>query len=86
MDALALGGRIVVLAYHSLEDRVVKRTLAARAMDTTPRGLPVTLAAAAPQLQLLTRGAERPTAAEVAANPRAASARLRAAMRIRDAA
>ena len=86
VDALALGGRIVVLAYHSLEDRVVKRTLAARAVDTTPRGLPVTLAAAGPQLQLLTRGAERPTAAEVAANPRAASARLRAAMRIKDAA
>src|SRR5215470_18238483 len=86
LDALALGGRIVVLAYHSLEDRVVKRTLAARAVDTTPRGLPVTLAAAGPQLRLLTRGAERPSAAEVAANPRAASARLRAAMRIRDAA
>src|SRR5215813_3568673 len=78
--------RSVVLAYHSLEDRVVKRTLAARAVDTTPRGLPVTLAAAGPQLRLLTRGAERPSAAEAAANPRAASARLRAAMRIRDAA
>jgi 16S rRNA (cytosine1402-N4)-methyltransferase len=86
VDALALGGRIVVLAYHSLEDRLVKRTLAARAVDTTPRGLPVTLAAAGPQLRLLTRGAERPSAAEVAANPRAASARLRAAMRIREAA
>src|SRR5262249_27161595 len=86
LDALALGGRIVVLAYHLLEDRVVKRTLAARAVDTTPRGLPVTLAAAGPQLRLLTRGAERPSAAEAAANPRAASARLRAAMRIRDAA
>ena len=86
VDALALGGRIVVLAYHSLEDRLVKRALAARAVDTTPRGLPVTLAAAGPQLRLLTRGAERPSAAEVAANPRAASARLRAAMRIREAA
>jgi 16S rRNA (cytosine1402-N4)-methyltransferase len=86
LDALALGGRIVVLAYHSLEDRLVKRTLAARAADTTPRGLPVTLAAAGPQLRLLTRGAERPSAAEVAANPRAASARLRAAVRIKEAA
>ena len=86
VDALALGGRVVVLAYHSLEDRVVKRTLAARAVDTTPRGLPVTLAGAGPQLQLLTKGAERPSAAEVEVNPRAASARLRAAMRIREAA
>ena len=86
VDALALGGRIVVLAYHSLEDRLAKRTLADRAADSTPRGLPVTLAAAGPQLRLLTRGAERPSAAEVAANPRAAAARLRAAMRIREAA
>ena len=86
LDALALGGRIVVLAYHSLEDRLVKRALAGRAADTTPRGLPVTLAAAGPQLRLLTRGAERPSAAEVAANPRAASARLRAAVRIKEAA
>jgi 16S rRNA (cytosine1402-N4)-methyltransferase len=86
LDALAVGGRIVVLAYHSLEDRAVKRALAARAVDTTPPGLPVALAEASPQFRLLTRGAERPSSAEVAANPRAASARLRAAERIRDAA
>jgi 16S rRNA (cytosine1402-N4)-methyltransferase len=86
LDALAVGGRIVVLAYHSLEDRAVKRALTSRAVDTTPPGLPVTLAAARPQFTLLTRGAERPPAEEVAANPRAASARLRAAERIRDAA
>jgi len=86
LDALAVGGRIVVLAYHSLEDRAVKRALTARAVDTTPPGLPVPLAEASPQFRLLTRGAERPSSAEVAANPRAASARLRAAERIRDAA
>jgi 16S rRNA (cytosine1402-N4)-methyltransferase len=86
LDALAVGGRIVVLAYHSLEDRAVKRALATRAVDTTPPGLPVPLAGASPQFRLLTRGAERPSSAEVAANPRAASARLRAAERIRDAA
>jgi 16S rRNA (cytosine1402-N4)-methyltransferase len=86
LDALAVGGRIVVLAYHSLEDRAVKRALAARAVDTTPPGLPVPLAEASPQFRLLTRGAERPSSAEVTANPRAASARLRAAERIRDAA
>lgn len=86
LDAVAVGGRIVALAYHSLEDRAVKRALAARTADTTPPGLPVVLAQARPQFRLLTRGAERPSAAEVAANPRAASARLRAAERIRAAA
>ena len=86
LDAIALGGRIVALAYHSLEDRVVKRELAVRSTDSTPPGLPVPLPEARPQLRLLTRGAERPTADEVAANPRAASARLRAAERIRAAA
>ncbi|HEY2549772.1 MAG TPA: 16S rRNA (cytosine(1402)-N(4))-methyltransferase RsmH [Streptosporangiaceae bacterium] len=86
LDAVAVGGRIVVLAYHSLEDRAVKRALAGQAADTTPAGLPVTLAAGRPRFRLLTRGAERPSAAEVAANPRAASARLRAAERIRVAA
>jgi 16S rRNA (cytosine1402-N4)-methyltransferase len=86
LASLAVGGRIVVLAYHSLEDRAVKRALTARAVDTTPPGLPVPLAGARPQFKLLTRGAERPSSAELAANPRAASARLRAAERIRDAA
>ena len=86
LDALAVGGRIVVLAYHSLEDRAVKRALTSRAVDATPPGLPVALAEASPQFKLLTRGAERPPGAEVAANPRAASARLRAAERIKDAA
>jgi 16S rRNA (cytosine1402-N4)-methyltransferase len=82
LDALAVGGRIVVLAYHSLEDREVKRALAAAAADTTPPGLPVPLASGRPRFRLLTRGAERPSDAELAANPRAASARLRAAERV----
>ncbi|MGH3302226.1 MAG: 16S rRNA (cytosine(1402)-N(4))-methyltransferase RsmH [Streptosporangiaceae bacterium] len=86
LDAIAVGGRIVALAYHSLEDRLVKRELTARSADSTPLGLPVPLPQARPQLRLLTRGAERPGADEVAANPRAASARLRAAERIRAAA
>jgi 16S rRNA (cytosine1402-N4)-methyltransferase len=86
LDAIAVGGRIVALAYHSLEDRAVKRELAVRSADSTPAGLPVSLPGARPRFGLLTRGAERPSAAELAANPRAASARLRAAERIRAAA
>jgi 16S rRNA (cytosine1402-N4)-methyltransferase len=86
LDALAVGGRLVALAYHSLEDRAVKRALAGRAVDTTPRDLPVPLPGGRPQLRLLTRGAERPSGEELARNPRAASARLRAAERIREAA
>ena len=86
LDLLSLGGRIVVLAYHSLEDRAVKRVLAAAAADATPPGLPVPLPGSGPRFRLLTRGALRPSAEELAANPRAASARLRAAERIRKAA
>jgi 16S rRNA (cytosine1402-N4)-methyltransferase len=85
LDALNVGGRIAVLAYHSLEDRIVKQDFAALAVDRTPVGLPVTLAADGPQLRLLTRGAERPDDTEIEANPRARSARLRAAERIRAA-
>lgn len=83
LGALRVGGRIVVLAYHSLEDRIVKQAFAALATDTTPAGLPVTLPGRGPQLRVLTRGAEPAGTDEVAANPRAASVRLRAAERIR---
>jgi len=83
VDALALGGRIAVLSYHSLEDRLTKQTLSAGAHSGTPVGLPVELPELAPYLRLLTRGAEEPAPAEVATNPRAASARLRAAERTR---
>ncbi|MQA83528.1 MAG: 16S rRNA (cytosine(1402)-N(4))-methyltransferase RsmH [Streptosporangiales bacterium] len=85
LDALALGGRIVALSYQSLEDRLVKRELGAWTTDTTPRGLPVALPGRGPRFRLLTRGAERPGEDEVADNPRAASARLRAAERVREA-
>jgi 16S rRNA (cytosine1402-N4)-methyltransferase len=86
LDAVAVGGRIVVLAYHSLEDRIVKREFAKLATDSTPLGLPVPLPSAEPQFRLLTSGARQPGQAELAANPRAASARLRAAERVRAAA
>jgi 16S rRNA (cytosine1402-N4)-methyltransferase len=80
--ALALHGRIAVLAYHSLEDRLVKQVMGLAARDRAPRDMPIVPAELRPQLRLLTRGAMRPTAAEIARNPRAASARLRAAERI----
>ena len=86
LDSLAVGGRIVVLAYHSLEDRAVKTALAQASADRTPPGLPVPLESARPAFRLLTRGAQRPSAEEVSRNPRAAPARLRAAERIRAAA
>jgi 16S rRNA (cytosine1402-N4)-methyltransferase len=82
LDALATGGRIVVLAYHSLEDRLVKRALAERARSSAPVDLPVEPPGSGPTLRLLTRGAEQASPAEMAANPRAASVRLRAAERI----
>jgi 16S rRNA (cytosine1402-N4)-methyltransferase len=84
--AIAVGGRIAVLSYHSLEDRLVKRVFAAGAVSSAPRGLPVVLPEHEPTLRLLTRGAEAPGPDEIAANPRSASARLRAAERLRDAA
>jgi 16S rRNA (cytosine1402-N4)-methyltransferase len=84
--ALALGGRVVVLSYHSLEDRLTKQVLAERARSSAPPDLPVVPPEHRPELRLLTRGAERAGEQEVRANPRAASVRLRAAERIREVA
>jgi 16S rRNA (cytosine1402-N4)-methyltransferase len=83
LTSLRVGGRIVVLSYHSLEDRLVKQGFAALAHDTTPQQLPVSLPGHGPQLRLLTRGGEPAGPAELAANPRSTSVRLRAAERIR---
>lgn len=82
LHALSVDGRLVVMSYHSLEDRIVKRALAALTTSRTPVGLPVELPGHGPELRHLTRGAERAGAAEIEANPRAASVRLRAAQRI----
>jgi 16S rRNA (cytosine1402-N4)-methyltransferase len=86
IDALAVGGRLVVLSYHSLEDRIVKRELAARSVSTTPLDLPVELPGRGPELRLLVRGSEQAGENEISENPRAASVRLRAAERIREVA
>jgi 16S rRNA (cytosine1402-N4)-methyltransferase len=81
--ALDVGGRIAVLAYHSGEDRIVKQLLTAAARDRAPRDLPVVPVELQPELELLTGKPMRPTWNEMQANPRAGSARLRAATRIR---
>jgi 16S rRNA (cytosine1402-N4)-methyltransferase len=81
---LAVGGRIVVESYHSLEDRAVKRALAAGATSSAPPGLPVVPADDEPYLRLLTRGAEEADESERQSNPRSASVRLRAAVRTRE--
>jgi 16S rRNA (cytosine1402-N4)-methyltransferase len=84
--SLEIGGRIVVLAYQSLEDRIVKRALAAASSSTAPAGLPIELPEHRPELTLLVRGAELASDDEKAANPRSTPVRLRAAERIRRAA
>lgn len=86
LDALAVGGRMAVLAYHSLEDRMVKNLFREGATDKAPRNLPVVPEGMRAELMLLTRGAEKPGEDEVLENPRAASARLRVAERVRRAA
>lgn len=86
IDAIDVTGRIVVLSYQSLEDRIVKRAFAAGASSTAPSGLPVELPEHRPILRLLVRGAEKASAHELAANPRSAPVRLRAAERLRRAA
>lgn len=78
------GGRLVVIAFHSLEDRIVKRFLARESgrVCNCPPGLPVCVCRQAPRLRTLTRKPTVPTASEVASNPRARSARVRAAERV----
>ncbi|GAA1641254.1 16S rRNA (cytosine(1402)-N(4))-methyltransferase RsmH [Microbacterium flavum] len=85
MGLLRLGGRIAVMSYQSLEDRLVKREFAAAAASTAPAGLPVELPEHTPRFRLLTKGAELASEAERARNPRATPVRLRAAERIAEA-
>lgn len=78
LRALRSGGRIAVMAYQSLEDRIVKQEFAAATASRTPAGLPVELPGHGPEFIALTRGAERASAQEIDRNPRSAPVRLRA--------
>src|SRR6478672_5391191 len=82
IDSLAVGGRVVVESYHSLEDRLVKRAFAAVTTVDVPPDLPFVPPDMEPALRLVTRGAEKADPAEVDRNPRAASVRLRALERL----
>jgi len=82
LDSLAVGGRMVVLSYQSLEDRIVKQEFVARSLSTSPRDLPVELPGHEPKFRQLVRGAEEPSPEELISNPRSASAKLRAIERV----
>jgi 16S rRNA (cytosine1402-N4)-methyltransferase len=82
-DLLAPGGRLAAISFHSLEDRRVKRFLAARARGCVcPPEIPICVCGREPEAELLTRRAVAPTPGEVAANPRSKSAHLRAARKL----
>jgi 16S rRNA (cytosine1402-N4)-methyltransferase len=83
IEAIGVGGRVVVMAYHSLEDRLTKQAFNAVTRSDLPPDLPFVPEGHEPALRLLTRGAEKASAAEVEQNPRAASVRLRAVERTR---
>ena len=83
LSATALGGRVVVMSYHSLEDKIVKSVFQSRSKSSAPLGFPVELEEHKPEFKTLTKGTEVPTPEEIAENPRAASARLRAVERIK---
>jgi len=82
LNAVTVGGTVVVMAYQSLEDRIVKSVFAAATASRTPAGLPVELPGHEPEFGSLTRGAERADAEEIERNPRSAAVRLRAVQRL----
>lgn len=86
IDAISVGGRVVVESYHSLEDRLVKQAFVAATRLDVPEDMPFVPEGHEPALRLVTRGAEKANPDEISENPRAASVRLRAVERVREAA
>lgn len=86
IEALKVGGRILVMSYHSLEDGIVKSALVRAATSQTPIEMPIELPEHAPVIRMLTKGTAVASEAEKLVNPRAASVRMRAAEKIREAA
>mgnify|MGYP002654959315 CR=1 FL=1 len=84
--SLRVGGRILVMSYHSLEDGIVKSAMVRAATSLTPIEMPIELPEHAPVIRMLTKGTAVASDAEKLANPRAASVRMRAAEKIREAA
>lgn len=84
MNTLAVGGRLVVMSYQSLEDRIIKQDLAGATRSTAPAGLPMELPEHAPKFRSLTKGAELAGEEERERNPRSIPVRLRAAERLRE--
>lgn len=82
MAALEVGGRLVVESYHSLEDRIVKRAMQGMSASTTPIGVPIQMDS--PPFRLLTKRAIQADEAEIAANPRSASVRVRACEKLHE--
>jgi len=83
VEAIGVGGRVVVMSYHSLEDRITKQVFAEHTRSDLPPDLPFVPEGHEPALRLLTRGADKASAEEIEQNPRAASVRLRAVERVR---
>ncbi len=82
LKSLEVHGRLVVMSYQSLEDKIVKSALSAITESKTPRGLPVELPGSAAKYSLVMRGSESASEAEVVVNPRSQSMRLRAVERL----